>query len=356
MTVFAAAVAVISTAGTASAHTVSGGAGASDYRTSVTSFTPTVAGLTLTVVENGSRLQLTNATRTDVIVLGYQGEPYLRVGPDGVFTNERSTATYLNETRSGGAAVPATADDQAPPVWRRTAAAPRAGMAATVVWHDHRTHWMSPDRPPIVAANPGAHHRIFTWQVSFRYGAQAVTARGDLDWVPGPAPTPWVALALGAAALTIALAVGRRTFRPSLAAVLLVLVAADVAHSVGIAADRAGSSSARWHGFLTGNSLQLVAWTAGVLAVIALARRRINALWVAGMVGAVLALADGLPDAGVLYRSSAPFAWPLSVARALTAITVGLGFGLLAAVALALRRHDRPERHPEPVASVPVAP
>lgn len=354
MTVAAAGVAVISTAGAASAHTVSG-AGASNYRTSLTSLTPTVPGLTLTVVENGSRLRLTNATRTDVVVLGYQGEPYLRVGPDGVFTNTRSTATYLNATRSGGTAVPATANDQARPVWRRTAAAPRAGTPATAVWHDHRTHWMSPARPPAVAADPGARRQIFTWQVSFRYGTRPVTARGDLEWIPGPAPAPWVALALATAAVTIGLAVGRRAFRPGLAAALFVLTVADATHSAGIAADRAGPTGARWAGFVTGNSIQLVAWAIGLVTVIALVRRGIGALWVAGMVGAVLALADGLPDAGVLYHSSAPFAWSLSIARTLTALTIGLGFGLLAAAAVALRRHDRPERHPEPVADGPVA-
>jgi hypothetical protein len=340
--VLAAGAAVVSTASAASAHTVSG-AGSTNFRTSLTSFTPAVGGLTLAVVENGSRLRLTNTTGTDVTVLGYSGEPYLRVGPGGVFTNLRSGATYLNETRAGTTPIPASADGrpadgERPPVWRRTSA------GVTAIWHDHRTHWMSPARPPVVAAAPQERHPVFTWQISFRYGDRPLTARGDLVWIPGPSPAPWVALTAGLAALALGVSVGRRTFLPGLAALLGTLVAADIAHSAGIAADRAGGAGARWHGFITGNGIQLAVWAVGLGAVAALARRRVNGLWVAGMVGAILALADGLPDAGVWYRSSAPFAWSLATARTLTSVTVGLGLGLLAAVALALWRHDRPAR------------
>ncbi|HMA45895.1 MAG TPA: hypothetical protein VKP11_01580 [Frankiaceae bacterium] len=92
--------------------------------------------------------------------------------------------------------------------------------------------------------------------------------------------------------------------------------------------------------FLAGNAVQLAVWAGGLAAAALLARRRIGALWAAGIVGVCLALADGLADAAVLWRSSAPFGWPLWVARATTAATVGLGLGLLGAAALAVRRHD----------------
>ena len=45
----------------AAAHDV-GGVGATNFRTSLTSVTPAVPGLTLRVIENGSRLELRNDT------------------------------------------------------------------------------------------------------------------------------------------------------------------------------------------------------------------------------------------------------------------------------------------------------
>ena len=50
-------------------------------------------------------------------MLGYQDEPYLRVGPDGVFENRRSPAVYLNANRRGSTAVPRSADPDAEPDW-----------------------------------------------------------------------------------------------------------------------------------------------------------------------------------------------------------------------------------------------
>ena len=73
-------------AGPASAHTV-GGSGASDYMTTVGPLTPAVPGLALTVVENGAKLQIENHSGADVVVDGYVGEPYLKVGPGGTYTN-----------------------------------------------------------------------------------------------------------------------------------------------------------------------------------------------------------------------------------------------------------------------------
>jgi len=49
-----------------------------------------VAGLRIEAIDAGARLRLRNATGQEVVVLGYAGEPYLRVGPAGVFENRRS--------------------------------------------------------------------------------------------------------------------------------------------------------------------------------------------------------------------------------------------------------------------------
>ncbi|MBM0240265.1 hypothetical protein JNW88_29915 [Micromonospora sp. ATA32] len=57
--------------------------GRHEYRTEVTGVTPARPGLTVRAVEAGARLELVNRTGRNVEVIGYSGEPYLRVGPDG---------------------------------------------------------------------------------------------------------------------------------------------------------------------------------------------------------------------------------------------------------------------------------
>src|SRR4051794_17835117 len=168
----------------AGAHTVSG-SGASNYHTVLSSVTPSVPGVTVEVIEAGSRLQLTNESPTEVVVFGYTGEPYLRVGPDGVFQNVHSPATYINADRSGSKAVPPDADATAEPEWEKIS----SGQVAR--WHDHRTHNMTGSLPPAVKADPDARQTVSTWDVQMRQGDTQLVVNGTLEWVPGPTPWPW---------------------------------------------------------------------------------------------------------------------------------------------------------------------
>src|SRR5215475_2858828 len=136
----------------AAAHSV-GGVGATNFRTTLSALTPSVPGVSLTVIENGSKLELSNSTGTEVVVAGYSGEPYARVGPAGVFLNDNSPATYLNADRYSTVPVPPGVDPKAQPRWRQVSA---DGLFR---WHDHRVHWMLTTLPPQVAADPGTQHR-----------------------------------------------------------------------------------------------------------------------------------------------------------------------------------------------------
>jgi hypothetical protein len=78
-------------------------------------------GLCTSVHESGDCVRVRNESGTIVVVLGYRSEPYSRFGPDGVYRNTRSPATYLNEERYANFALPATADPRAAPVWARVA-------------------------------------------------------------------------------------------------------------------------------------------------------------------------------------------------------------------------------------------
>ena len=126
------AVAVIGGASPAAAHGGSG-PGPTNYETRVHEVSPSTPGLHVRAIDLGERLELRNQTGETVIVLGYDDEPYLRVGPDGVFENVRSPAVYLNdEPDLTDARVPDSADADATPDWRLV------GSGTTARWHDHR--------------------------------------------------------------------------------------------------------------------------------------------------------------------------------------------------------------------------
>ncbi len=86
------------TAPPASAHTLSGPK-PTNYRTRVVSVDPPMPGVVVRAVALGS-IGVTNHTDTEVVVYGYENEPYLRVGPLGVFENlhsGRDVRQYVTE-------------------------------------------------------------------------------------------------------------------------------------------------------------------------------------------------------------------------------------------------------------------
>ena len=174
-TLIAAAAAVLLLAGAplAAAHQ-----GNPNMRSAVTAITPETDGVTVTVLNNDDRLELHNTSGKDVVIAGYEDEPYARVAADGtVEVNTNSKAYYLNDDRYGDVEVPAGLGSE--PKWKRLSGAGR------FEWHDHRMHWMSRSRPPQVE-DEGKRTHIFDWKVPITVaGAQGQIA-GTLDWVPLP--------------------------------------------------------------------------------------------------------------------------------------------------------------------------
>lgn len=160
------------------------------------------------VFSGDALLQLTNRTGEEVVIAGYEGEPYLRFTPgEGVFENVHSPAKYLNQDRYANSAPPAAADPDAAPEWRRVA------DGNEFAWHDHRAHWMSPVRPTEVDADPSVEHLVFAWSIPVTIGTgdvRQVEATGELRWMP---PVPWwpPMLILGAVFCTITIIAAVRT-------------------------------------------------------------------------------------------------------------------------------------------------
>ncbi len=276
---------------------------ATAYRTTVTGITPAVPGLSVRTVEAGGRLELTNRTGRSIEVLGYSGEPYLDIRPDGTYENVNSPATYLNQTLAGDSPVPATASPTLPPAWRRIS------TSTTVRWHDQRIHWLSAGLPPAAAADPTRAHRLRDWTVPLRAEVTVFALRGTLDWVPPPVGWLWWA---GAALLALAVTVAAGRWPRLIASVALTGGLSVLGYDVVRALDGSGFS--------------LVPAVSAVAALLVV--RRPPGLAVA-LAGVLLAVFGGLGQLGVFRAAVLPAAGPAELSRAAVLIALGAGTGML---------------------------
>lgn len=184
-----------------------------DYRSEVTGIKPSVTGLEAEMLNYDSDILLTNASDRTVVVMGYEGESYLRFEPDGtVAANLDSPAYYLNTDRYGDASVPAGTDPDARPDWKVVAG------TGEYSWHDHRSHYMSTTMPPQVT-DPDTRTKIFDYSIPLEIDGEPGSIGGTLFWVgSGGFPLlPFVGLGVLALGSIVLVVVVRR--RRSAAAV-----------------------------------------------------------------------------------------------------------------------------------------
>jgi hypothetical protein len=182
----------------APAHAHGRGSDATDFRSEIVA-APAAEGLRWRVYGGDELLWLRNDGPHEVVVLGYDGEPYLRFA-DGVWENRNSPATYLNDDRYAQVTLPAGADPDAAPDWRRVSS------GSSHAWHDHRIHWMSPAMPPSIT-DPDVETVVSEyspWRVPVQVDGADGEVVGELRWVPGPAPWPWLAASLPLVLLALA--------------------------------------------------------------------------------------------------------------------------------------------------------
>jgi hypothetical protein len=331
--IVAAIAVVVATPGAASAHTASGPR-PTDFRTTLRSISPHVAGVDVRVVDLGNKLELTNRTAIDVVVLGYAGEPYLRIGPRGVYENLRSPAAYLNRTRAGTTDVPGIASSaraSTPPRWHQV------GSGHTATWHDHRVHWMGTSLPAVVQRDPGAFHRVTArWIVALRYGGRPVSVTGYLDWVPGPSGWPWVPAIVGLGAVGFAAAYRKKS--GAAIAVVVAMVGIDLAHTIAAEVTRSGTQLGKLLQFFGDNFVSVAVWIAAALTIRSLRRGDLAARYGLVLIGAMVALVGGLSDLSSLWKSQLATAGPDALARAEVAAALGLGAGVVAGALVALWR------------------
>jgi len=321
----------------ASAHTISGPR-PSNYRSTVTKIEPPAPGVSVWIVDLGNKTQLTNRTRSDATVLGYEDEPYLRIGPDGVFENVHSAATYINRTRQGGV-VPQGVDTSPTlaPEWRKIS------DGNSWAWHDHRAHYMGLTLPPIVQNAPGKFHHISVGEIKFVHNGVTSTVFVALDWVPGPSSLPWIPAFVIVFAAALVVAVMPRSWK-ALAGSIAFLVLVDMTHTITYEIGRAGSNATKVVGFFTGSFVSIIVWVGAVFTIIGLWRRRIEALYGVVFVGVMLALVGGATDLSSLWKSQLPSAGPDGLTRLSVVLLLAGGAGVAIGALVRGIRSDRISR------------
>ncbi len=332
---------------------------------------PGLEGVTWKVHTGGLLIEVVHRGDGVLVVEGYEGEPYLRIGPDGVERNRNSPATYLSEERFGRIAIPPNADASAEPDWRPVDDEPRH------IWHDHRTHWMSPEPPPFVSAGPlargfmalglvghlgtagGQDTDVTVWEIPLTYDGTPATLTGELLWREPPAAWPW--LLLGAALTAPGLLGLRRAGQvaPLRAAAVVVFGVAAI-NAIHLVDDLVAWPSHPLDDLfgLLHTGLFLTAGLAGSAWAWRVESGRRLALGIGA--GAVL-YHQGLVHAPMLLASEFPTVWPESLIRATVglalaqAVVVGTVLAVLARRARSTPTVDQPSSTTSSEASIPAS-
>jgi hypothetical protein len=179
-------------------------AGNPNYESLVRNVKPAIPGFTVDVLNGDDRLAVANRGTSTVTIDGYDGEPYVRMAPDGtVAVNLDSPAYYLNQDRTSGGTVPPSVNADGPPRWKVVEHTGR------YEFHDHRMHWMGTSTPKQIT-DKSARTKVFDWKVPVHTASASGAIDGQLFWrgSSGGAPVgAFVGLALivalGAAAVVV---------------------------------------------------------------------------------------------------------------------------------------------------------
>jgi hypothetical protein len=314
----------------AGAHTVRDIPKSSDY---LTRLRTEPAGVTVRVLDGGDRMELRRNGARTVVVMGYQGEPMLRVSERGVEENRHSPSLYISRTRTGDTVPPPDAKVGATADWVLTTTEP------LLRWHDHRVHWMSPLPPPDVLRDPSVSRIVIPeWRVPVVVDGRQGTLTGDLTWLPPPSPWPWwigIAIAMiGAAAL------GWFWWRPSRWVGAALLTVGSAVTAAGAFTTNPGDGIAHTLG-----AVVPIVWLALVWAGAGLSRNAPEQGAIATVVGAVGSLAlVAWPRIDVYGHSIVNGRWSVPVIQLAEAIViVGAALAIAASLAaLARARSGRP--------------
>ncbi len=287
--------------------------GPTDYQTEVTEIEPSSDGFEVDIIGGDSFVRLVVDEGSTVEVVGYQGEPYLRFGPDGtVEVNRTAPSTYTSEDRFGVVEIPATAFVGAVPRWEVVA------TDGVYAWHDHRAHWMNSQPPP--AARPG--DQILEGVIPLIVDGSEVDVTVISMWEQ---PASRLPLLVGAVAGLGCLALAWRRSEPAMLSAGLVAVALGAVAFFSVPLETAPS----W---------LLWALPSVSVGVLLAGRGRLLPASVQLLSGALLIAWVGFRREW-LTAAILPTATPVAVDQALTVLVAVIALGL---VARALQQSARP--------------
>jgi hypothetical protein len=307
---------------TATSEAGADGARPSNFESGIDSIDPDLDQVTVEIVGGDAFVQVTATQGTEVLVPGYDGEPYLRIDDRGVvYRNRRSSATYITQDRYGTAAeLPGSVDSSAAPDWERI------GDGGQVAWHDHRIHWMLDNAPE---TSDGV---VQPWTLPLTVDGTEVEVSGRL--LLRADQFPWPAL-IGVAVAGLAAWRSRRELTRS----LLLAGAATVALV----------SSVSWYvANPPGATPTVLPIVLPALALVAVLVARATPPVVRHLVlplAAVAALAGWFVQrVGVLWMPTIPTPLPDALERVVGATVIGIAVGVAIAVVMRPYPQDAPDQ------------
>jgi phage shock protein PspC (stress-responsive transcriptional regulator) len=166
----------------------------------VTSVTPGLPSGVKVKIVGGDALFHLQSKNHEVMVPGYQDEPYIKITNDNkVFVNDGSTTAFLNGNRYGNVDVSQFKESDTPQ-WRLI------GTNGTAMWHDHRVHWMSPKQPAAIDMQG----TVLDWKVPFTVDGAKIEVAGTL-FLRDKASVLWWLSGVLILCLAIVLSLARRS-------------------------------------------------------------------------------------------------------------------------------------------------
>ena len=278
------------------------------------------AGIQAKVIDGDQRLWLRVSPRRTVVVIDYQGAPYLRFSPRGVAVNTASAMYYLNQVPAE--TPPSTTGPGVAPHWSAVSGAHTYG------WHDGRLHALAATAPA-----PGATY-LGRWRVPLRIDGAPSAITGGLYFAASPSIV-WfwpilVALACAAAVLRLR----RPELDERLARGLAAVALAGFAVAVTGQQLHGRPSVSVGQGVLLAAALVFVAWAGSRLV-----RRRHG--WFTFFVIAALAIWEGASLIAVLLDGHVLMALPPLLARVAVVACLSAGVALLPVVFALAERSGR---------------
>lgn len=197
--------------------------------------------------------------------------------------------------------------------------------------------WVDPRVVAAAAANRPATD-LLEWSVPLRVGDTQVTVRGEQFWPPSPSPLWWVLVvaALAVPAIAGVLGAGGRTGRIVLAATTAAVLAAHLVHVAGSALVPEDQPFALM--LLSAAGYALLGWPLGAVGAWLTVRGNVAGPLLCVAAGGLFAIVITPVDAFTLVDAVVPYAWGADLDRALVAITLGGGLGVVVAGMAVLRR------------------